>query len=299
MKIVITGGLGFIGIKLAIFFLDRGYRVISLDLPPHQTIINHANFEYISADTTREGSWQEVFKDIDAVVNLAGTSIFTRWNKTYKDLIYTSRILTTRNVVKSLPESRSITLISTSAVGYYGNRNNDVLKESEPPGDDFLAVVCKDWEREAFRALDKGIRVVATRFGVVLGKNGGILAKMIPLFRYCIGGPLGSGMHWFSWVHMDDLLSAIMFVLENKAINGSINLCAPNPVRNIDFAKTLGHMLNRPACMPAPACILRLVMGEFGKFILNSQRAIPDKLLKPGFEFQYPGIKEAFREVLT
>ena len=280
MKIFITGGLGFVGTHLSNLLLARGHKVTSVGTRPSQNRINHENFHYVSADTTKEGPWQEELKNIDAVVNLAGASIFKRWDKS------------------SLPKDKEIVLCSTSAVGYYGDRGNDTLTEEEPNGDNFLAHVCADWEKEARRAEEKGIRVATTRFGIVLGKNGGALEKMMAAFRFYLGGPLGNGMQWFPWIHLDDLVSAMLFILENDDINGPVNFCSPNPVRNRDLAKTIGHILNRPALMPAPAFMIRLVMGEFGNTILTSQKAVPEKLLKHGFNFQYPGIQAAISDIL-
>ena len=298
MKIFITGGLGFIGRNLCEFFLGQGHHVTAVGTRSSQHLFDHADFRYISADTTRKGAWQDALKDTNAVINLAGKSIFNRWNKRYKKLIYDSRILTTRNIVEALPLDHRITLCSASGIGYYGNSGNDILKEDSPNADDFLAGISRDWEAEALQAQAKGIRVLTTRFGIVLGKNGGAMEKMIPAFRYFMGGPLGSGKQWFSWIHLNDLLAAMKFVLEHQDIDGPVNFCAPGAVRNRDFAKTLGMVLNRPAVMPAPGFMLRLVLGEFGTSLLFSQRAIPDKLLHHGFEFKYPEAEAAIRSIV-
>ena len=299
MKIFITGGLGFIGKHLSDFLLDRGHQVTAVGTRPTQTLINHRNFRYISANTTRKGSWQVELEDIDAAVNLAGRSIFKRWNKSYKALIYDSRILTTRNLVDALPANKGITLFNASGVGYYGERGDDILTESDANGNDFLAGVCRDWEDEAFKAKKKGVRVVAARFGVVLGKNGGAMEKMVPAFRFFVGGPMGNGMQWFPWIHLNDLISAVILVLEDKDVNGPFNFCSPNPVRNLDLAKTMGKILNRPSFMPAPGFMMRLVLGEFADTLLGSQRAIPEKLLTHGFNFQYADIGEAIRHIVN
>lgn len=293
MKIFITGGSGFVGTNLSFYLLEKEHSVIAVGTSSTHKVIRHDNFHYISADTTIKGAWQDELKDVDAVINLAGKNIFKRWSDTYKDQIYTSRILTTRNLVEAITDKKDIILCSTSAVGYYGDRADEVLKEDALPGNNFLAKVCVDWEKEAFQAETKGIRVAAIRFGVVLNKNGGALAKMIPAFNFFAGGPLGSGQQWFSWIHMDDLIAAIIFILENPDLKGPINLCSPNPVRNHDFAGTLGQVLNRPSVLKTPSFIVRLIMGEMGKSLISSQRAIPDKLLKHGFKFQYPDITNA------
>jgi uncharacterized protein (TIGR01777 family) len=298
MKIFITGGLGFVGANLSHFLLGQGHHVTAVGRPVSQQLIMHANYRYVSADTTQPGPWQAGLNDIDVVVNLAGKSIFRRWSQKYKQQLYDSRVLTTRNVVSALPAGKSVTLCSASGAGYYGNRGNHNLNEDEPPGDDFLARVSVDWEAEALQAAEKGIRVAIMRFGVILGKEGGAMAKMIPAFKAFVGGPLGSGRQWFPWVHLDDLMAAIAFIIEHQQIRGPVNFCAPHPVRNLDFAKTLGKILNRPAFMPAPAFMIRLVLGEFGNVLLYSQRTTPDKLTQYGFQFKYPDIERAVAAVV-
>jgi len=298
MKIFIAGGAGFIGKHLSDFLLDRGHQVAAVGTRPDQNLINHKNFNYISADTTRKGPWQAELKDVDVAINLAGRSIFKRWNKKYQALIYDSRILTTRHLVDALPTHKDISLISASGVGYYGDRGDDILTENDANGNDFLAGVCQDWEDEAFHAEKKGIRVVSTRFGVVLGKNGGAMEKMESAFRFFVGGPMGSGMQWFPWIHLKDLISAMIFVLEHQNVDGPLNFCSPHPVRNGDLAKTMGRVLNRPSFMPAPAFVMRLALGEFAGTLLGSQRAVPEKLLSNGFSFQYTDIGEAIRNIV-
>jgi len=298
MKIFIAGGSGFVGTNLSSFLLEKEHSIIAVGTSSVHNVIRHDNFHYISADTTIKGAWQDSLKDVDAVINLAGKNIFKRWSDNYKDQMYNSRILTTRNLVEAIPDNKEIIFCSTSAAGYYGDRADEVLKEDVLPGNDFLAKVCMDWEKEAFQAEAKGIRVATMRFGVVLGKNGGALAKMVPAFKFFAGGPLGSGLQWFPWIHMDDLCAAIVFILENPDIKGPLNFCSPNPVINRDFAKTLGKILNRPSFMIAPSSMIRLIMGEMGKSLMSSQRAIPDKLLKYGFKFQYTDINNALYDLV-
>ena len=299
MKFLITGGLGFVGANLSEYLLDKGHAVIALGRAATQNRITADRYQYISADTTQPGDWQKALGDVDAVVNLVGKSIFKRWSKSYKKQIYDSRILTTRNVVTALPADQSVVLCSASGTGYYGNRGEDFLKEDEKPGNDFLASVSVDWEAEALKGTAKGIRVVLMRFGVILGKGGGALAKMIPAFKSFVGGPIGSGNQWFPWMHLTDLMAAILFVCEHPQVNGPLNFCAPNPVKNRELANTLGQVLGRPAIMPAPAFMVRAVLGEFGNVLLDSQRAISAKLLSHGFEFQYPDITSAINEVVS
>jgi len=298
MKVFITGGTGFIGSHLSGSLLQKGHFIIAAGMSPVNGGLRHPNLKCISADTTKKGPWQLELEDIDAVINLAGRSIFRRWNEKYKKSIYESRILTTRNLVEALPSGREITLCSTSAAGYYGNRGDDILTESEQPGSDFLAVVCRDWEEEAFKAKEKGVRVVAARFGVVLGKGGGALGKMIPAIRFFVGGPVGNGRQWFPWIHIEDLISAMLFVFDNKGVSGPLNFTAPEPIRNADLVRAIAAVLHRPSFMPAPAFLIRTILGEFGSSILASQRVMPERLLKYGFSFRYPDIKSAVSNLL-
>ena len=207
-------------------------------------------------------------------------------------------MLTTKNVAEAVSNESGAILCSTSAVGYYGFRKDEELTETDAPGDDFLAGLCVDWEREAQRAGERGARVVITRFGIVLGKTGGALGQMIPAFKKFVGGPLGSGKQWFSWIHMEDLLQAFLFVLDHDALKGPVNFCAPNPVRNKDLAKAMGKVLSRPSFIKTPALTLRLALGEFGSVLLEGQKALPAKLLKHGFEFRYAEIGKALEEVI-
>jgi uncharacterized protein (TIGR01777 family) len=297
MKIFITGGSGFVGTRLIHDLTDRGHHVIAVGTSSAHRNPPNQNFRYISADTTVKGPWQDALKDVDAVINLAGRNIFKLWTSTYKKLIYDSRILTTRNLVEALPRREGMVLCSTSGAGYYGNRADESLTEDASSGSDFLANVCIDWEKEAFLAEKKGVRVAAMRFGVVLDKNGGALAKMIPAFKSFAGGPLGSGRQWFPWIHMADLISAINFILETNEVKGPVNFCAPNPIRNRDFGKSLGNVLKRPSFMKVPSFMIRLVVGEMGTLLTNSQKVIPHTLLRHGFKFQHPDIDAALEDI--
>jgi uncharacterized protein len=296
MKILITGGTGFVGSYLTRQLLQDGHEVTVIGRSSVPAV-SSGGFHAISADTTQKGSWQHALKDVDAVINLAGMSIFQRWTRAYKQQIYDSRILTTRHVVEGMTGERPQILISTSAVGYYGSRGDDILTEAEPCGRDFLSRLGKDWEHEAFAAEKKNVRVVAARFGVVMGRSGGALKQMITPFKWGVGGPMGSGRQWFSWIHIADLLAGLMFMLENATIQGAVNLCSPNPVTSGELARTLGAVLGRPAVLPAPSFALRLILGEFAETLLASQRVIPEKLIASGFVFRFPELKDALTDL--
>jgi uncharacterized protein (TIGR01777 family) len=240
----------------------------------------------------------QTIPDHDVVINLAGASIFVRWTEENKKIIRNSRVYTTRHLVEALaaaPERQTKLLLSTSAIGYFGDRGDEELTDDSPSGDDFLAKLAQEWEVEALKAQDIGVRVAITRFGIVLGRGGGILEKLVPLFKSFVGGPVGSGKQWFSWIDQTDQLRAFLFVLEHPTLAGAINFTSPQPVRNAELAKALGKVLNRPSWMPTPAFIIKMVMGEFAEVVLGGQKVLPKKLLEAGFTFEYPSIEASLR----
>lgn len=297
MQVLVTGGTGFVGRSLCGALLEKGHSVTAIGLRryPRQPISND-RFKYLSANTSRSGSWQAEVGLADVVVNLAGNTIFKRWSPAYKQEIYNSRVLTTRHVTDAV--KAGAVLLSTSAVGYYGDRGDDVLTEDQPPGDDFLAGISRDWEAEALKAAEKSARVAVMRFGVVLGRHGGAMQRMLPAFRFFMGGPLGKGSQWMPWIHMADLVAAIFFLMENPEMEGVFNLCAPHPVTSRELADTLGRVLKRPARMPAPAFMLRTLMGEVSAMMMASQRVIPRRLLDHGFVFRFPQIRAALKDLV-
>ena len=273
MRVLITGGTGFVGKQLSSRLVQDGNEVTILTRSLKGSEQAPKGISYLQGDPTQKGPWQEAIPNHDVVINLAGASIFSKWSDEYKKLIRDSRVFTTRNIIEGIPSKsgKKITLFSTSAVGYYGFHGDEELDEESPPGNDFLARLAIEWEAEALKAEEKGARVVITRFGIVLGEKGGALGQMIPLFKKFIGGPIGSGQQWFSWVHIKDLAEAFAFLMKHPEISGPVNVCSPNPVKNRDLAKALGKALHRPSFMPAPAFMIKLVLGEFGSVILEGQ----------------------------
>jgi uncharacterized protein (TIGR01777 family) len=271
VKILMTGGTGFVGSHLAARLSKDGHEVTILIRSSAEARGAAPGVAFVQGDPTRKGAWQEAIRNHDAVINLAGAPIFTKWTDEQKKAIRESRLSTTRNLVEGIetnPE-KSVALFSTSAVGYYGFHGDEELTEESPPGDDFLATVAVEWEAEALKAEQKGARVVITRFGIVLGAGGGSLGQMIPLFKKFVGGPIGSGRQWFSWVHVQDLTEALLFLLKHPELSGPVNICSPNPVRNKELAKALGKALCRPSFLPAPGFMIKLVLGEFWSVILK------------------------------
>ena len=299
MKVFMTGGTGFVGAYLSRELVKLGHEVTILSRREKPPGVQAPGIRLITGDPAEEGDWMEAAPESDWIINLAGASIFSRWSPAYKQEIIESRIRTTRNLVIALAGGdRRQLFCSTSAVGYYGPRGDEVLTEESPPDSDFLARLGVDWEAEALKARELGLRVVITRFGIVLGKGGGALGQMAPMFRRFLGGPLGSGQQWFSWIHQGDLARAFSFIGEHSEIEGPLNFTAPNPVRNRDLARALGRALRRPAWLRTPAFMIRLAMGELGDTLLSGQRVIPKRLLDAGFKFYFPTLEPALQDLL-
>ncbi len=266
MKVFVTGGSGFVGRALVSRLLEAGSQVTVLTRSDKAAARLPPGAAPCRGDPTAPGGWQEAAASHDAFVNLAGASIFHRWSRSYKDLLRSSRLLTTRNLVQAMAKrraSRPPVLVSASAVGFYGPRGGQELDEGSPPGNDFLARLCLDWEAGANQARELGARVVTARLGIVLGPGGGALGRMLPAFRLGLGGPLGGGGQWFSWIHRHDLADALVFCLE-KEIKGPVNCCAPEPVTNREMSTTLGRVLGKPAFLPVPGLAVKLALGEMG-----------------------------------
>jgi len=298
VRIFVTGGTGFVGTRLVPFLAEAGHSVVVLRRPGEPDPGLPAGVESVAGDPMARGPWWEPVEGCDAAVNLAGAPVFQRWDARTKALIRESRLATTRNLVAYIPKGRPFPLVSASGIGIYGDAGEAELDESSPLGKDFLASVATEWEGEAQRGQSRGARVTLARFGIVLGRGGGALQQMAKATRWFAGGPLGSGRQWTAWVHREDVVRGIAFLLGNEAAEGPHNFCAPEPARQIQLARTLGRVLRRPALARVPALALRLVLGEFAGVALGSQRAHPRKLLEAGFDFRFPELESALREIL-
>jgi uncharacterized protein (TIGR01777 family) len=296
MKILISGSHGLVGTALIKSLESAGHDVFRLVRygPRSEAEIEWSPDRYSIALSRIEG--------FDAVVNLAGESIAEgRWTDEKKRRIRESRVKGTKLLGDALANlaSKPKTFICASAIGYYGNRHDEVLTESSTPGDDFLAQVCKEWEEATALAMEKGIRVVNARFGIILDKNGGALAKMLPPFRMGVGGKIGNGKQWMSWITLDDVIGALEFALHNDAVTGPMNFVAPNPVTNAEFTKALGKALSRPTLFPIPAFGVRLLFGEMGEaLLLGGQRVAPKRLMSEGYQFKHSNLDPALAYVL-
>ncbi len=279
MNIALTGASGFIGRHVSERLGAAGHAVRGV--------------------STRGGFRPESFDGCDAVIHLAGEPVAQRWTAAARERIRASRVDGTRALVDALHARPPKVLVSASAVGYYGSRGDEMLKEDSPPGSDFLAGVVTAWEREARAAEEFGVRVVRIRTGLALGARGGALERMLLPFRLGIGGRIGDGTQWMSWIHVGDLTALISFALAEPALHGAVNAGAPNPVTNSRFTRELARALRRPAIFPVPRLALKILFGEMAEIIYASQRMIPEAALRAGFRFRFPEIGAALRDVLA
>jgi uncharacterized protein len=278
MNVAITGASGFIGRAVTENLQSSGHIVRAVSL--------------------RDALKPDALAGVNAVVHLAGEPVAQRWTAHARDRILRSRVEGTRALVAAMRGNSPQVLISASAVGYYGSRGNEILIESAPPADDFLGRVAAAWEEEAQAAEPLGVRVARVRIGMVLGKNGGALARMLPPFRMGVGGRLGNGRQWISWIHIDDLIALIAFLMKESTVRGVFNATSPYPVTNREFTRALAEAVHRPAILPVPAFALRLVFGEMASVLLASQRAVPDAAQRAGFVFENPDIFAALAQIV-
>jgi uncharacterized protein (TIGR01777 family) len=301
MRVAVTGATGMIGATLVRALAARGDEVTALSRNAQrarQTLDVPAE---TWADPKAELPPLDALRGRDGVVHLLGEVIAQRWSDETKREIRESRVLSTRNLVSALgelpAEERPRVLVSGSGAGWYGHRADERLDESTPkPGDDFLAQLSADWEAEARRAEELGVRVVLNRTGVVLSDSGGALEKMLPFFKAGIGGPVAGGRQYVPWVHLDDVIGATIFALEHDEVSGPVNVTAPEPVTNKELSKTLGHVLRRPAFAPVPALAVKTLYGEMAEIVTTGQRAVPGRLTELGYAFRQPELEAALRD---
>ena len=308
MKWVISGGTGFIGAKLVESLRARREPPSIVVFSRKSKPTNDASLRVVAWTPEEEGPWMDEIAGADVVVHLAGAGVMDeRWSPSRKEEIRSSRVKSTALMSRAIVRARATNggrpsvFVSASAVGWYGTRKDDVIcTEDTPPAHDFLASVCVDWEAAAEPAREAGVRVVHPRIGIVFGADGGALARMVPPFKAFVGGPVGDGMQWSSWVHAVDVVRAIEFAAENKAITGPFNVTAPQPATMNEVAKTIGAVLHRPSVFRVPAFALRAAFGaEMADVLLTGPRAIPKALVEAGFTFQFPELRAALENCLS
>ena len=291
----VTGATGLVGQALTRALSESGLETAAFSRDPKRLP---------AAQQKNARVWPPQPDDValDGVVHLLGEPVAGRWTRAKKDAILSSRVEGTRRLIDAIEglsaARRPRVLVSASAIGYYGDRGDEVLTESSSAGADFLADVCVQWEREAARAEALGVRVVMLRIGLVMSREGGALAAMLPAFRLGLGGTMGSGAQWWPWIHISDLVGLARFAIDHEAVRGPLNATAPDPLRQRDFAKTLARVLGRPAFLPAPAFALRTALGAFSEELLASRRVIPDSAEKAGFSFRFTRLEDCLRDAV-
>lgn len=301
-RIVITGATGLIGKKLVNVLIERGDNVVIFgrDLNKLKSVFPNSNY-LVEWNYLKPELWKSQLEKSDAVVHLAGTNLFAkRWNENFKREIIESRRISTHNLTEAIKTctNKPEVFISASGIGYYGDCSDSILTEESPLGNDFLANVCQAWESESATVETVGVRSVRIRTGLVLSTEDGALKQMLPSFKLFVGGPLGNGKQWASWLHIDDIVGIYVHAIDNKKLIGAVNAAAPNPVRMIEFAHTLGKVLKRPSLFPVPKFVLKIVVGEAAEVVTASQRVNVKKLLESGYQFKFEQLEDAFRDLL-
>jgi uncharacterized protein (TIGR01777 family) len=305
MRVTVTGATGLVGPRLIAKLQERGAQVSVLSRDPERARkrLSAGGREPVEAfawDLMSEPAPAQVLEGRDAVVHLAGENVAQRWSSSSKRAIRESRVTGTRNLLAGMAQAEAMpaTVVSSSAIGYYGAHGEEPLDEDAPPGQGFLAQVCVEWEAESSKAAELGARVVLVRTGVVLDKDGGALAKMLPPFRLGVGGPVAGGRQYISWIHRDDLIGLMVAALEDERYSGPINATAPEPVTNREFSHALGHALGRPSLLPVPGAALQLLYGEMAQIVTDGARVVPAKPLVLGYGFAHPQLDEALSSAL-
>jgi uncharacterized protein (TIGR01777 family) len=301
VRVVITGGTGLIGRALSADLASDGHEVIVLSRWPQRVTGLPASVRAERWDARSADGWAHLADGADAIVNLAGENIGAgRWTEERKRRILDSRLDAGRAVVQAVERAsqKPAVVIQASGIGYYGPRGDEEIAEDEAPGQDYMAQLAVRWEDSTAPVEALGLRRATIRSGVVLSAQEGALPRMLLPFRLFVGGPLGSGRQWFSWIHLEDEAAAIRFLIENEAASGPFNLTAPNPLTNAQFSRVLGRVMGRPAFMPTPGFALRLLFGEMAALLLDGQRGVPRRLLGLGFQFRFPEAEAALRDLL-
>ena len=295
MKIGITGASGFIGTRIIEIARQQGHEVIGFTRNPTRNIAGCVETRKFSLDEKVD------IGGCDALIHLAGEPVFGIWTKEKRRRILESRTLGTRHLVDSILASAKPprVLVNSSAIGFYGDTGETEVDEGSPAGSGFLAQVTQAWEKEALRAQEKNVRVVLRRTSVVLGRNGGALRAMLPAFRAGLGGKLGSGRQWMSWIHLDDEAALALFTLTEDHIEGALNSVAPQPCRNADFTRVLAHALHRPAIFTVPSFVLKTALGEFSRELLDSKRIVSKRVAEADFTHRFPSIESAIADILA
>lgn len=303
MRILFTGGTGFIGNAIINALAPTPSDLVLLTRGEKRMELRGAlTLKYVPWDAATPGDWMSAVDGCDAVINLVGKNVFEqRWNEKVKKGILESRTHSTRLLVDAIAKAtvRPKVLVSASAVGFYGDRNEETITERSSGGSDFLADVVRQWEAEAYRAEQFGVRVATPRIGLVLEKSGGMIGKMLLPFRMFVGGPIGTGRQFLPWVHMEDVVRGILYPLENESFSGVYNLTSPHPVTMDEFSRTFGAVLHRPSWLPVPNFALQALYGEGAKVILSGQRAVPERLLEAGFQFSHTELQPALASMFA
>lgn len=305
MKVAITGATGFVGSRLVERLQKEGHQIVvfSRSQSHAEQVFPKSTFpavEIVTYKPAESGEWQKAIAGCDGVVNLAGEPISERWSPEHKQGILNSRKLGTQRLVEAIAQAnpKPQVLVSGSAIGYYGTSETATFDETSAPGDDFLADVCKEWEAEAQKVKEIGVRLVIFRIGIVLGM-GGAIAKMLPPFKLFAGGPIGTGRQWFSWIHREDLVNLILKALTDPQMEGTYNATSPNPIRMAEFCATMGQVLNRPSWLPVPGFALEVLLGDGAKVVLEGQQVLPKRTQATGFQYEYTTVEKALRQVLA
>jgi len=306
MRVFITGGTGLIGTRLIAQLMRRGDQPVLLTRrydAARQRFGPHT--ELVEGDPMQRGDWQKKLEACDAVINLAGENIFNRrWNAKFKALMFDSRVKTTQNVVEALlrnprrSDGSPRILVNASAIGYYGPQGDEELTEQSPPASDFMANLCVEWEKAALEAQRSGVRVALVRVGIVLDREGGALTKMMTPFKLFVGGPIGNGRQWMSWIHHEDMIGLFLLALDHPQASGPLNGTAPNPVTNRDFSKSLGRALLRPSFFPTPVFGMRVLLGQVAQVVATGQRVLPKVPLQLEYPFKFPTLDAALADIL-